>query len=512
MRSRVNSALINTAVGIFTQLILAILNFILRRVFVNTIGLEYLGVNGLFGNVLSLLALTESGVGIALSYSLYQPIKDDDKQKIAVLLRYFKTLYYLIASVVFALGIVVSIFIGFLVKESSFDIGTLRLYFFMFLIQNICTYFLAYKISFLNANQQNYVVSLIQMVTQCVILLLKIFFLYVFESFFAYLVLNIASSLMTNIFISIYTNRKYPGILNGKEEKITKEDKSVIVKNIKGLFFHKVGSFVVYGTDNILISVFINLRTVGMYSNYSYVLTLLNTLSSQFFNAIIPSMGNYIVDKSRDEVYQMYRNIQLINFFIFAFCTTVLLNTLQPFIQLWLGTDSLLSITCLVLLLLNFYLNGMRTPIQIMKNSGGKFYEDRISPLIESIVNIVASVAFTYFWGLPGVFIGTILSGLAAPFWISPKYVYKGIFKKELSIYFYDMALFFAVLVIACICSVALNRILYVDVLIFRIICRIFISSIVFLVIFFCFFSKSDEYRYFKAILIRIYRRINVRG
>ena len=503
MRSRLNITLINTVIGIASQIVLAILNLVLRRVFVNTIGLDYLGLNGLFGNVLSLLALTESGVGIALSYSLYQPIKDNDTKQIAVLLAFFKRLYTGIALIVLCLGIGVSFFMGYLVNDSSFSIPTLTFYFYMFLIQNIGTYFWAYKISYLNANQQNYIVSLIQMLIQCLVLILKIFCLYVFGSFVAYLVLNISYSILSNLCIAIYVDRKHPELLGYQDCKIGPNEKKMIWKNIKGLFFHKVGAFVVFGTDNIIISTFINLRSVGIYSNYAYVLTLFNTFASQLFNAIIPSMGNYIADKDENDIYNMYKNIQLLCFCIFGGGTTILLNAMQPFIQLWLGNDCMMTHSCLLLFLLNFYLNGMRNPIQIIKNSGGQFYDDRISPIIESTVNIVASVVLTKMIGLSGVFLGTILSGLAAPFWISPKIVFKNVFHKQVTTYFVDMGKFLGILLLACASSMYLSQIVMSDVLLLRFLTNILMSSFIFMLLLVVFFRKTSEFDYFKTVAIK---------
>lgn len=494
---RTKYVIVNVATGIIGQLILALGNLILRRVFVYTIGLEYLGVNGLFSNILSFLALTESGVGVAMAYSLYQPIADNDKEKITVLMGFYKKIYMLIAMGVCILGLLLIPLLPYLIKDSEFSQQKLNVYYLLFLADNIASYFFAYKTTFLNANQKNYVITLVRTCVQFIGIILKSIALLFTGNFILYLLMAVLVTITNNIVISFYVTKKYSYLNKKTKIRVDQQDKTLLIRNIKGLFLHKVGAFVVFGTDNIIISAFINLKTVGIYSNYSMILSQLNTLASQIFNALIPGMGNYIATSSdTQKIYDMYKNILFINFLLYGFFTSILACILQPFVEWWIGTEGLLENTVVYLLLVDFYLKGMRNAVQIMKNAGGIFYEDRISPLIEATTNLVISIILVNKFGIAGVFVGTIVSGLVAPFWITPFFLYKNVFKMSFKYYFKDMAYYFGILLICVLGGECIGRIVLIDNLFINIIIHAIIICIFDAMVFFLLFHKKEEYKF----------------
>lgn len=494
---RTKYVMVNVLVGIIGQLVLALCNIILRRVFVITIGLEYLGVNGLFSNILSFLALTESGVGIAMSYSLYQPIATENKEKVAILMSFYKKIYMLIALGVCVLGILLISVLPFLINDSEFAQKQINIYYLFFLADNIASYFFVYKTTFLNANQKNYVITLIRTCVQFFGILFKCIALLFTKNFILYLLLTVLVTIANNICSSFYVTKKYSYLDKKIKANVDREDKTILIRNIKGLFLHKIGAFVVFGTDNIIISAFINLKTVGIYSNYSMILSQLNTLASQIFNAIIPGMGNYIATSCDEKrIYSMYRNILFVDFLIYGFFTSVLACIFQPFIVWWIGLDGLLSKTVVYLLLLDFYLKGMRNAVQVMKNAGGIFYEDRFSPLIESATNLVVSVIMVKKCGIAGVFIGTIVSGLIAPFWITPFFLYRNVLKIPFKCYFKDMAYYFVILLIAVLGGEFIGRFILNNNIILDTAVHFAIICIFDVILFFLFFHNKEEYKY----------------
>jgi O-antigen/teichoic acid export membrane protein len=458
--------------------------------------MEYLGVNGLFSNVLSFLALTESGVGVAMAYSLYQPIADNKKSKISGLMNFYKKIYVVIASGVGVLGLILVPVLPYLVKESSFSNNQILIFYLFFLADNIASYFLAYKTTFLNANQENYIVTLIRTIVMCAGIVVKSIVLIVTGNFLLYLTITIITTIMNNLVVSSYVTRKYPYI-HGGEEKPSDEDKKQLVKNIKGLFLHKIGAFAVFGTDNIIISMFISLKTTGIYSNYSLIFSQLNSIASQIFNALIPSMGNYIaVSTNKKAIYSMYKNILCLNFLLYGFFTSVLACVIQPFMKWWIGTEGLLAQGVVYLLLIDFYLKGMRNTTQIVKTAGGIFYEDRFSPLIEAVVNLVISIVLVNKIGIAGVFIGTIVSGLIAPFWITPYYLYKDLLEVPFREYFKDMLGYFLLLMVSVIVGLRISKMAFVDISFLSIIIQVLIISL-FDIVFYCLIlHKKNEFKY----------------
>lgn len=492
---RTKFALINSIVGLIGQVFLVLSNLVVRRIFVATIGLDYLGINGLFGNILSFLALTESGVGIAMAYSLYAPVADNNEEKIRDLMLFYKKAYIVIALGVAGIGSLLIPIIPYLVTDTIFSDSQIILYYCLFLLDNVVSYFLAYRTTFLNACQKNYVITTIRTIVMCVGIALKSIALALTHDFVIYLLITIAVTFTNNVLVSFYVDKKYKFLKSKEHNPIPNEEKKNLFKNIKGLFLHKIGAFAVFGTDNIIISLFLNLRTVGIYSNYTLILTQLNTFATQLFNAIIPGVGNYIAVGEKDS-YKMYKNILFINFLLYGSFTSILVCVIQPFLQFWIGKEGLLTTGVVFLILLDFYLKGMRNTVQIFKTAGGIFYQDRYSPLVEAVINLVVSIVLTSQIGLPGVFLGTIISGLCAPFLITPYYLFKDLFGVKFKYYLRDMIKYFGVLIIITSISVIVGKIEFMTNLFLDIVYHCIVLGIIDIVIYILLFRKTDEFKY----------------
>lgn len=121
----------NLFYGLISQSITLILQFVGRTVFIYYLGSEYLGVNGLYGNILNVLSLAELGIDNVMLFSLYKPIDENDKTKIATLLDYYKRIYRKIAMAVLSLGLLLVPFLKLIVK-SDLDYTHLVLYYLLF--------------------------------------------------------------------------------------------------------------------------------------------------------------------------------------------------------------------------------------------------------------------------------------------------------------------------------------------------------------------------------------------
>lgn len=119
---RTKNSIINISVGISNQLIITFLSFFSRTVFIHTLGVDYLGINGLFTNILAMLSLAEAGIGSSIIYNLYKPVADNDKEKIIMLMNLYKKAYLAIALIVFLLGLFIMPFLSFLSKRQRWNI------------------------------------------------------------------------------------------------------------------------------------------------------------------------------------------------------------------------------------------------------------------------------------------------------------------------------------------------------------------------------------------------------
>ena len=233
--------------------------------------------------------------------------------------------------------------------------------------------------------------------------------------------------------------------------------------NVKAIFWHNVGKYCVFGTDNLLISSLINIQTVGLYSNYTMIIGQLSTLVGPILGGINASVGNLVATEHEDKSYEVFKVVYLINFWMYAWCAIFLYNLLEPFIDWWIGPGFLLDDFTFIVILINFYISGVRTSIGIFKDKAGIFADDQYVPILESIVNLVSSFILAKQFGLVGIFLGTTISSLLFPVWIQPRLVYKKLFKKPVRYYFMTYIFYATMTIIIGVVTTIICNILVTD-------------------------------------------------
>ncbi|WP_342042512.1 lipopolysaccharide biosynthesis protein [Bacillus sp. OTU2372] len=498
---RVKNSLINISVGLGNQLIITILSFISRTVFINSLGIEYLGINGLFTNILAMLSLAEAGIGSSIMYSLYKPVAENDQNKINVLMKLYKKAYLIIALVILLLGLSVMPFLDFFVKDSNVE--NINFIYLIFLLNTVAPYLYIHKNSFLNVCQKNYIVTGIYSISSIISVCLKIGILHFTQNYILYLVIDSIITISNSIIVSIITNRKYPFLRNKTTEKLDKETTTNIIKNIKAIVLQNIGSYLVFGTDNIIISSIVSVAAVGLYSNYNMLIEIFRTFINQVFNNIYHSVGNLVAKETREKVYRLFKIYRLLNFWLYSLVSIFLAIILEPFITLWLGSKFLMGHGVLEILMICFYERGMRNSITTVKTTAGIFYEDRYAPLIQAGINLVFSIVLVKYIGISGVFLGTLISGLAVPFWTTPYFVYKRVFNEPLIKYFINYTYYLIIGLSAFLITRILCNFISPD-NVFNLVLISFICLIIPNIIYIAIFYKSNEFKYLLMILKNI--------
>ena len=418
----------NILVAFINNILNIILGIVVQKVFLSVLGEEYLGLNGVFSNVLSLLAVAELGIGTAIIFKMYKPIHEKNYQELRKLMLYYKKCYIKILIVMTTIVLAIIPFLHLILGNTSNIRENIYLLYILFSIDILFSYILSYKKSILYADQKEYVSNIVHLGYLILMNGLQIYFLLSTKEYLIFLIIKIVCRVLENIIISIIVNKKYPFLKDGKEELSISEKKD-ITKRIKFLFVHKMAGFVVTGTDTILISVFLGgLATVGYYSNYNLIVSSVTTVFNQIFISMTSSIGNLLVTEQSKKRLEVFHKIQFLDFWLFTFASVCIFCLIEPFITIWIGSEYLLSKFVLISLVLNFYMQGMRRCMMSFKEAAGIFYEDRFIPIIESLINLVASIIFLKLFGLPGVFLGTIASTLIVYLYSYPKCVYKPLF------------------------------------------------------------------------------------
>jgi O-antigen/teichoic acid export membrane protein len=503
MKMRIKHSIRNIYISIASQAVITILGFIARKIFLDNLGATYLGINGLLTNVLSSLVLVEGGIATSIVYNLYKPLEQGDKKKIIALIQLYKKAYRILAIITLVLGMCFYPFLGDLMKGSK-NIPSICVIYFMFVAKSVVSYLNAHKWSLINADQRGYILAKYNLYFQILTSVSRVVILLLSNSFVYYLATELSIYILQNIFNGRIVNQRYKYINTKRKYELDLETKNNIIKNVKAVFFHNIGGYLVFSTDNILISSFIGVVILGIYSNYTMITQQLEALVSPIFGGIGASVGNLIAEENKEKTYFIFKVSFLLNFWIYSLCIIFLYNLLEPFIYWWLGKEYLLDNITFLFILINFYLNGMRTAIQTFKNKAGLFVQDKYVPILEGGINLISSIILVKFYGLAGIFIGTTLSTIVTVLWTQPFIVYKFEFKKRVLNYFSRYGCYAFLTIVSCLITRESINFLITDYSFFSLIERGVISIVVPNIIYILIFFKSREFKYLYKIAMNI--------
>ena len=424
-KSRALNALLASSAGMISQFIQLIGNFVYRTVFLMVLTKEYLGINGLFSNILQIFSLAELGIGSAILYNMYGAFSNQDTEKIGQLLGFYKKIYTILALLISAIGLAFYPFLHLVVniEEIPSDISLPAVYF-LFLFNSVSTYLFVYKQSLLTADQREHNVVLFSICVTVLSYVAKIVVLFLTKDYVFVLASGIFITISMNWIFSLWISRKYRSVIQVKS-KLPKQEQKEIYKSTRGLMCHKIGSVVVNSTDNVVISKFVSLAAVGIYSNYGTLITSITRVGVSLLNGMLPSIANFTTTASKDENYAMLKRILMLNLWLSCWTSVCLFTLVTPFITVWLGESFLLSYATVAVVCLQHYLQTSRLTANYFVYSAGLFMKDKIRPLIEATINLGVSIVMAIHYGIVGVFIGTCVSGLLTYYWREPYLLFK---------------------------------------------------------------------------------------
>ncbi len=502
--SRTKNSIRNSSVSIITQVLTIGMDFFVKTIFIYILGKVYLGINGLFSNIITLLSLADLGIGVAIPYSLYKPLADKDTKKIQVLMKFYRNVYNVIGCVVLLVGLSLTPFLPLIIKEMP-DIKGIYLIYDLFVIHSALTYFFIYKKFLIDSDQKGYITSNITFISSLLLNITRVILLLLTHNFIIYLFCSIVFILVQNIWISKKADKMYPFIKEKTDDVISKEDKDEIITNVKALLIYKVGTVVTLGTDNIVISKFMGLVPVGIYSNYILITNSLNNVLNQLFNSITSSVGN-LVATNNERSKNIYEKLSFFNFYIYSLFSVCIFILINPFVDIWLNKNYVLSTLVAFLLAFNFYLTGMGAVTNSFRSAYGLFYKAKFRPLIMVIINIVVSVILVKPLGIAGVLIGTIVSRLLTIAWVDPLVIYKYGFKANVFEYYRRYLYYLFIFLISSGVLYYLTTFFNMTNILVWIMVAV-MSFILYNLIIFILFSRTEEFKYFYEKISKIFKK-----
>ncbi len=420
-RGRTGRAVRNAGAAAVGQVLSTVFAFATRTVFIYTLGATYLGVNSLFTNVLAILSFAELGVGTAMTYALYGPLATNDTDQVAALMGAYAKAYRAIGLTVAVVGVAIVPFLGVLMKGRP-GIPHLVVLYLIFLSNSVLSYFISYSRSLLIASQNVHLDVLNRTGFALGQALLQVGVLMWTHSFLLFLVVQALSQVASNVAITWQVRRIFPGVLFRRGTRLAPGVRRELVKNVRGMVYSKLGSAAVSASTSVFISAFVGVISVGLYSNYLLITGMVNVVIGQAIAAVAPGIGNLSVTGSTAESSATFDRLLFLNFVLVGAATAFLAVLLNPFIHLWVGGQYVLGWPVTALIVVNFFLYGIRQTAVTYINACGLFWPVRYKSLVEAVLSIMLSLLFlaVFHLGIAGALLSVTFSTVATNIWWEP--------------------------------------------------------------------------------------------
>lgn len=407
--NRKSNTIKSTTTGLIVQTISLLVPFFIRTVFIRTLGLEYNGLNSLFVSIMQVLNLAELGVGYALVFSMYKSVAENDVHKTCALMALYRTYYRIIGCAILLIGLLITPFIPHLVKGDIPSGINIYIVYYLNLSVTVFSYFLfAYKNSILTAYQKDYISNIIILFINICKYLLQLVVLIRFRDFYAYLLVCLFFQPIQNIVIAIAAHKCYPQY--SPKGHLSKAERNEINRKVFNLFAAKVCGVVTNSAASLVISSVLGLYVLGKYNNYYFILSSVMALYGVFFNSIRAGLGNALLTETNHKNVSDFKKLTVFVFLLICICFSCLLNLCQPFVELWVGRESLLDQSSCVLLSFYFLFFQFSVFLAVYKDAAGKWKEDLVRSIVSLMFNLIMTIIMVKSIGLNGVLLSPVFT------------------------------------------------------------------------------------------------------
>jgi O-antigen/teichoic acid export membrane protein len=430
---RIQNSLRNIKYNLLFFIISGIFAFYSRKVLLQCLGYEIVGMDSLFFNLLGFLNVAELGITSAITFSLYKPLMEKDFDRVNSILITYKYVYRIIAAIITIGVLVLCFFIRRFVNQDTVSINMIRFYFILSSIVPITSYLLTHTQVILYVNQEGYILSKFLGIFRTLKALFQVILVYYTLSYTLWLILDIIFNLIAYFIINNVIKIRFSWIDQRRQKTIREliiENKKIFL-NTRDLFFHKLSGIVLLQTDNLIISAFTTLKNVTIYSSYIMITNLIIGVFNQVLNGLSPSIGNLVAENNNEKTYKTWKEIFVIisiSIGIICYCVYKLINDL---IELWIGKEYLLDKITVLYIIVNLYFSLLRKPTDAFKDGYGIF-GDKWAPIFESTLNLIVSIILVQKLGIAGVVMGTIISNALIILIWKPYILFKDGFKRNI--------------------------------------------------------------------------------
>lgn len=496
----------NTSLNLITifgqQMVSIIMRFIIRTMFIHTLGAEYLGINGVFGDVLDLLSLTEMGFDTAINFKLYKPLVERDEHTVRLYLKFYKQIYRIVSIVILTMGLLLIPVLPLLIKDyeklAVLGINGVLIYI-LYLLRSVSSYlFFAYKSAVIKADQKLYLLNTASFFIDIALGIVQIIILLVWRDYILYTFAFIFFSILRNFIYAWIAEKRYPGFFIHEEESLPREEVRGLFKDCLALFVFKVDNAVLSATDNLVISAVLGLSVVGIYSNYLMFYTMIKGILSKVYVSVKASMGNLFAVGTEERKYFFFETMNFVTIILYGTAAVGIAVVSNELIDRWVGADYVYPQPLPVLIGIEMVFSGIRINLNQIRNISGVFRQMWYRPIMGIVINLVVSVAGVFLWGINGVVLGTICAAVFANFAVDPglihKYTFNG-YEKPARYYRRNLG-YLALLAVICaidmwICSWFVTGRGYLSIVVHGLICGVSVP-----LVFWGVYHRTEECRY----------------
>lgn len=500
---RTEQSIKNINVNMIYFVLKMIITFISKKIFIVYLGTQVNGVNVLLVQILGYLNMAELGIGTAASYLLYKPLNEKRYDEVEKILEALKFIYNRIALAILLIGSITAFFIPVFLRQSN-NQKQVVVCFILYLLSTSASYLISDKVILITADQKAYKINRINGWIDCILQVLQIFFIIRFKSYYLYVVLMVLFSMIKYVLNNKIVKREYVDKIKVRNCIVENNYKRKLFQNVKYIFFLNLAGQVVFNTDYIVISYFLDLNSVTLYSNYVLLINVIQGIVGQITIGVFSSIGDLIAEDDNKKTYEVFKEIFTMYFYVATIVIIITYNLIDDFVKIWLGKEFILDNISVLFLMINMFVYLTRWSIETFKNAKGIYKEDLPYAVMEMSLNLVFSLILVQHMGIKGVILGTVISNVCVLVWAKPKLVFKMVFNREIKEYYSLLMknltkVSISIFIISFIIS---KYVIFIDIYIQTFLIKSIVVGTLTLVIVTLFYFKDE---YFKKIITRVY-------
>lgn len=454
--SRVKKSLLNARISFIFYFITLVMTFFSRKIFLDTLGPEFIGLSGTLNNILSMMSLAELGIGTSISFHLYKPIRDENKEEICKLISLFGWFYRIVGSLIFVVAVIVSLFFPIMFKETTISLPLIYFVFFSFLSSSLIGYFINFRQVLLAADQKTYLISAYMQTATVVKTLVQMACCYYFTNYYLWTIIELIFSVIGCIILNWKIEQTYPWLVTNVKDglKLYREYPSIITST-KQIFIHKIKDFILRQSDQILIFAFVSLKTVAYYGNYSMLFVRISALFTSVMSGAEAGVGNLVAEGDQKKIDKVFWELMASRYFVAGIIAVGLYFVYSPFMTVWLGDEYVLSPFVTILICVNIFFTMVRTSVDTFNHAYGQ-YADVWAAWTEGGVNLAVTFIVASQIGLAGILLGKIISVFFLVILWKPYYLFRDGFHLPYWHFWKNTGVYYILLFVAiAVCKVA---------------------------------------------------------